>query len=108
MDSVQAHALEWDEPAGALGVVPVDESKIDEDDRIPRVTTANWKYQTGAVGSLTHALVLQGYKYSCVILIRSSFLFSFLPLFPTLAEWSRARRCRECKTDSSSGLAAQD
>ncbi|GAA6042251.1 hypothetical protein JCM8097_005116 [Rhodosporidiobolus ruineniae] len=64
MDSVQAQALEHDEPAGELSVVPVDEGKIEPDDRIPRVTSATWKYETGAVGSLTHALVLQGYKYS--------------------------------------------
>jgi hypothetical protein len=57
--------IEWDEPAGELSVVPVDESNIEEDDRIPRVTSATWKYETGAVGSLTHALVLQGTKYSC-------------------------------------------
>lgn len=56
---------EWDEPAGQLSAVPVDESAIDPDDRIPRVTSATWKYENGAVGSLTHALVLQGYKYSC-------------------------------------------
>ncbi|TKA52901.1 hypothetical protein B0A53_04204 [Rhodotorula sp. CCFEE 5036] len=49
MDSVVAQALEWDEPAGQLSAVPVDEASIPEDDRIPRVTTASWK----------------GYKYSC-------------------------------------------
>ncbi|BGP53860.1 hypothetical protein JCM8202v2_001432 [Rhodotorula sphaerocarpa] len=65
MESVNAHALEWDEPAGELSAIPVDEKAIPEDDRIPRVTTANWKFESGAVGSLTHALVLQGYKYSC-------------------------------------------
>ncbi|BGP45782.1 hypothetical protein JCM10450v2_001612 [Rhodotorula kratochvilovae] len=64
MASVQAQAVEWDEPAGQLSAVPVDESKIADDDRIPRVTTATWKYENGAVGSLTHALTLQGYKYS--------------------------------------------
>ncbi|GAA5976917.1 hypothetical protein JCM11641_002196 [Rhodosporidiobolus odoratus] len=64
MDTVQAQALEHDEPAGQLAVVPIDEDKIQPDDRIPRVTSAHWKYETGAVGSLTHALVLQGYKYS--------------------------------------------
>ncbi|POY76597.1 hypothetical protein BMF94_0187 [Rhodotorula taiwanensis] len=66
MDSVEAHALEWDEPAGQLSAIPapVQEEKILEDDRIPRVTSAIWKYETGAVGSLTHTLTLQGYKYS--------------------------------------------
>ncbi|KAI5479584.1 NAD dependent oxidoreductase [Pseudohyphozyma bogoriensis] len=64
MDSVQAHALEWYEEAGELSVIPLDEEKVPEDDRIPRVTSATWKYKTGAVGSLTHALILQGTKYS--------------------------------------------
>lgn len=65
MDSVVAQALEWDEPAGQLSAVSVDEASIPEDDRIPRVTTASWKFETGAIGTFTHALVLQGYKYSC-------------------------------------------
>ncbi|KAM0753680.1 hypothetical protein T439DRAFT_322568 [Meredithblackwellia eburnea MCA 4105] len=64
MDSVQANSLEWFEEAGELSVVPVDESIIPEEDRIPRVTSATWKYNSGAVGSLTHALILQGTKYS--------------------------------------------
>lgn len=60
----------------------MDEDKIAEDDRVPRVTSATWsgmrifyqflsdmkvfdsdrKYANGAIGSLTHALVLQGTK----------------------------------------------
>ncbi|ORY75361.1 putative oxidoreductase C terminal-domain-containing protein [Leucosporidium creatinivorum] len=65
MDSVQAHALEWYEEAGELSKCPVDEENtVEEDDRVPRVTAATWKYKTGAVGSFTHALVLQGDKYS--------------------------------------------
>ena len=63
-DSVQASALEWYEEAGELSKIPLDESVIPEEDRIPRVTSATWKYKTGAVGSLTHALVLQGTLYS--------------------------------------------
>jgi len=69
-DSYRANPFElrrtdWDEPAGALSVIPVDEASIEPEDRIPRVTSANWKYASGAVGSLTHMLVLQGYRYSC-------------------------------------------
>lgn len=42
--SVQARATEWNEPAGKLAKVPppVDESKVPEAQRIPRVTSANW------------------------------------------------------------------
>jgi len=42
--SVTARATEWNEPAGKLSKVPhpVDESKIPEERRIPRVTSASW------------------------------------------------------------------
>ncbi|GAA5897938.1 hypothetical protein JCM5296_004973 [Sporobolomyces johnsonii] len=63
--SVQAQQLDWDEPAGELSVVPVDEESVEPADRIPRVTSACWKYENGAVGTLVHTLALQGYKYSC-------------------------------------------
>lgn len=65
LGSIYANQLDWDEPAGALTDVPIDEGSIPGHDRIPRVTSANWKYTSGAVGSLTHMLVLQGYRYSC-------------------------------------------
>lgn len=55
---------EWYEEAGELSAIPLDESIIPEHDRIPRVTSATWKYDTGAVGSLTHAIILRGTKYS--------------------------------------------
>jgi hypothetical protein len=42
LDSVQASSLEWYEEAGELSVIPVNEEKIAEDDRIPRVTSATW------------------------------------------------------------------
>ncbi|KZV91049.1 hypothetical protein EXIGLDRAFT_750298 [Exidia glandulosa HHB12029] len=60
--SVQARATEWNEPAGKLAKVPppVDESKVPEEQRIPRVTSANWKYESGAVGSLLHVVGMQG------------------------------------------------
>lgn len=42
MKSVQAHAVEYNEPAGQLDSIPIDESQISPENRIPRVTTANW------------------------------------------------------------------
>lgn len=33
--------------------------------RIPRLTSAIWKYENGAVGSFQHAVALQGTAYSC-------------------------------------------
>ncbi|KAH7340801.1 NAD binding dehydrogenase, partial [Rhizoctonia solani] len=65
ISSVMAHSVEWDEEPGHLTKIPIDESKIAPENRIPRVTTATWKYENGAVGTLTHAVALHGQKYSC-------------------------------------------
>lgn len=42
VSTVEAHSLEWDENAGKLGKMSIDESKIAESNRIPRVTSATW------------------------------------------------------------------
>jgi predicted dehydrogenase len=65
ISSVSAHSLEWDENAGHLSKIAIDESKIAPENRIPRVTAATWKYDSGAVGSFTHVVALQGTNYSC-------------------------------------------
>lgn len=51
--SVQAHSLEWNENAGQLSKMSIDESKILPENRIPRVTAATW-YDTSAsiIGSI--------------------------------------------------------
>jgi hypothetical protein len=66
--------------------MPIDEESIPPEERIPRVTSANWKYESGAVGSLSHMLVLQGYRYSCELevcelLSTSSLLFALKVVF---------------------------
>lgn len=63
LDSIQAIALEHDQAPGKLSKVPVDESIIAPEQRIPRVTSASWAYNSGAVGSLMHAVALQGTEY---------------------------------------------
>ncbi|KAG6832363.1 hypothetical protein H0H92_002631 [Tricholoma furcatifolium] len=63
--TVSAHSLEWDENAGRLSKISVDESKIAPENRIPRVTAATWKYESGAVGSFTHVVALHDTNYSC-------------------------------------------
>lgn len=42
ISTVTAHSLEWDENAGQLSKMTIDESKIAPDNRIPRVTAATW------------------------------------------------------------------
>ncbi|TDL24801.1 hypothetical protein BD410DRAFT_62189 [Rickenella mellea] len=65
ISTVAANSLEWNETAGHLSKLRIDESKIAPENRISRVTSANWKYESGAVGSLTHTVALQGVNYSC-------------------------------------------
>lgn len=64
MDTVQASSVEWDEEAGILGSQGFDESLIEEEQRIPRLTTAFWKHQRGTVATLTHGVALQGEEHS--------------------------------------------
>ncbi|KAH9996883.1 putative oxidoreductase C terminal-domain-containing protein [Russula vinacea] len=63
--SVTAHSLEWHENPGQLSKQNIDESRIAPENRIPRVTSATWKYENGAVGTFTHVVALQGHDYSC-------------------------------------------
>ncbi|KAK7043625.1 hypothetical protein VNI00_008236 [Paramarasmius palmivorus] len=65
ISSVMAHSLEFDENAGKLSKMQIDESQIAPENRIPRITSATWKYDSGAVGSFTHCVALQGTNYSC-------------------------------------------
>jgi len=65
INTVAAHSLEWYEEAGKLSAQRIDESKIDPENRIPRITSATWKYDSGAVGTFTHCVALQGHNYSC-------------------------------------------
>ena len=63
LSTVFAHSLEHNEPAGKLHKLNVDEDAIPPEDRIPRVTSATWKYESGAVGSLMHCVALHGQDF---------------------------------------------
>jgi hypothetical protein len=83
LSTLRAVTLEWDEPAGVLAKVPVDESKIKPEEpystcyfcQLVSPTHAGiqyqmlkWhhrKYKNGGVGILNHLAVLQGTNYSC-------------------------------------------
>jgi hypothetical protein len=69
MNSVLAHTVEHDEEPGHLSKIGIDESIIPSDRRIPRFTNAIWKYKSGAVGSLTHAVALHGNTYDTDLVI---------------------------------------
>ena len=66
--------MEHSHPPGKLLSLPINEEDIPEKDRLPRVTSAIWsvtatynvdfrRYDSGAIGSLTHSLLLHGQKY---------------------------------------------
>lgn len=59
MGSIQAHALEHWEEAGQLNSVPIDESKIPAEDRIPRMTSAIW-YSTNILHRMASTLRVLG------------------------------------------------
>lgn len=42
LDTLSAASVEWHEKPGHLSAIQIDESKIPENDRIPRFTTASW------------------------------------------------------------------
>ncbi|KAK7203926.1 putative oxidoreductase C terminal-domain-containing protein [Myxozyma melibiosi] len=69
MESVKSQALEHWEPAGKLSHQCIDESAIPANDRIPRATTAMWKFESGAVGTLIHVVALHGIRFSNEITI---------------------------------------
>lgn len=67
IDSVQATSLEWNSRVGKLSAMPFSEDHIPEHERVPRVTSATWRYESGAVGSFFHAIVMQGTKYDTML-----------------------------------------
>jgi len=64
ISTVTAHSLEWHENPGHLRKQTIDETQIAPENRIPRVTSATWKYESGAVGNFIHVVALQGHDYS--------------------------------------------
>jgi hypothetical protein len=67
LDTIHAYALEHFEAPGKLNALKINEDKIPPERRIPRMTVATWKFQSGAVCSFTHGLVLHGSKYDATM-----------------------------------------
>ncbi|KAH9920425.1 putative oxidoreductase C terminal-domain-containing protein [Fomitopsis serialis] len=63
LPSVSAHTVVHDDAPGALSAKRFDESAIPPEKRLPRLTSATWKYTGGAVGALTHVIALHGTTY---------------------------------------------
>ncbi|EIW70969.1 hypothetical protein TREMEDRAFT_67519 [Tremella mesenterica DSM 1558] len=67
--SIQVHTISHTEPTGHLKEFTHDESKIHPENRIPRLTTAIWKYEGGACGTLVHGLTLHEGEFSVELVI---------------------------------------
>ncbi|KAI0632531.1 putative oxidoreductase C terminal-domain-containing protein [Trametes polyzona] len=63
LPSVVAHSVQAHEPPGRLSAKRFDEDLIPPENRLPRLTSATWKYAGGAVGTLTHVIALHGNTY---------------------------------------------
>ncbi|OSD07606.1 hypothetical protein PYCCODRAFT_1403293 [Trametes coccinea BRFM310] len=63
LPSVVAHTVQHNEPPGQLSAKRFDEDAIPPEHRLPRLTSATWKYKGGAVGTLTHVIALHGNTY---------------------------------------------
>ncbi|KAI1794773.1 putative oxidoreductase C terminal-domain-containing protein [Ganoderma leucocontextum] len=63
LPSVVAHTVQHDELPGRLSAKRFDEEPIPAENRLPRLTSATWKYKGGAVGTLTHVIALHGTTY---------------------------------------------
>ena len=60
LSSVVAHTVQHNEAPGILSAKRFDEDAIPPENRLPRLTSATWKYKSGGVGTLTHVIALHG------------------------------------------------
>jgi len=66
INSIRAICVRDQDPiVGHLSMIPdtVKEETIPPERRVPRVTSAFWQFESGAIGSLMHGVVLHGNKY---------------------------------------------
>lgn len=69
LQSIVAHQIPADSALGNLQLMPKGqdgaslESGLPADARLPRATLAQWRFTSGALGTLTHALLLHGKAY---------------------------------------------
>ncbi|WWC62163.1 uncharacterized protein I303_104755 [Kwoniella dejecticola CBS 10117] len=70
LDSVHTNTVEHTDKAGELSIFRFDEKGlVKPEDRIPRVTSASWRYEGGATGSLLHAVCLHEGDYDCELMV---------------------------------------
>jgi predicted dehydrogenase len=65
LDTLQASSVKQTDKAGKLEHIPanINEEALAPEKRVPRVTTAFWKFKNGALGSFMHGVLLHELKY---------------------------------------------
>ncbi|WWC58750.1 uncharacterized protein I303_101294 [Kwoniella dejecticola CBS 10117] len=79
-NTISAHALEAHEKPGQLSKKNFDESVIPDKLRIPRATSASWKYESGAVGIFLHSTALHGTDYEVQLEVFADGVSAELPV----------------------------
>jgi len=71
LSSVRALALAAADPLGSLTDLPAqvakEEASLPESRRVPRVTSAIWRFKSGALGTLNHTVLMHGSAYETQI-----------------------------------------
>lgn len=65
LDTLQAMSIKQTDKAGKLDHIPerINEEALAPEKRVPRVTTAFWKFKNGAIGSFMHGVLMHELKY---------------------------------------------
>jgi len=71
LNTVQATSIKQTEPLGVLKALPLNLQNLEQTllphQRVPRVTSAMWRFSNGAIGTLIHGVQLHGQKYEAEI-----------------------------------------
>ncbi|ETI43205.1 hypothetical protein F443_11761 [Phytophthora nicotianae P1569] len=70
MDTVYSRSVKASLTPGDIGYlekVPVDETVVPPQNRVPRAHVANWYFKSGALGNLVHGALLQGEAYDASV-----------------------------------------
>jgi predicted dehydrogenase len=66
-ETIKCTSISATDPLSELPSIPVKEESIPVENRANRVTSTMWKFESGAVGNLTHTVLLQGWRYELQI-----------------------------------------
>ncbi|ORX36612.1 putative oxidoreductase C terminal-domain-containing protein [Kockovaella imperatae] len=69
-DSIRVHTVEASDKPGKLSQLTIKaESELPADRKIPRITNAIWRYESGATGSIIHGTCIHEGDYDCELVV---------------------------------------